>query len=438
MSAAQRAGKDRESVSTPGDTIAELLTPPGAGAIGVVRVSGLHARRIVNAIGKGGTELDAGSQTCRRSRGFHALVSRGAEATGRLSLWTIFDDGEPIDDVIVSTVPNAVVPTIDLCAHGGIRVLERILRSLQRQGALIADVGKERRDAFDAPTLLEREINAAIRLAKTETAVLFLARQRVLALRTLRELAASAQRDPRGARAGLERLHSTWPAVRILLRGATVALVGLPNAGKSTLFNVLTGRTVAVASPIAGTTRDWVTAEVEFDGVPITLIDTPGDRATVDPLEAEAIRVGRCRSASADLRILLQESPFRADVRDDHSTLVETAAAISWRAGLVVQTKIDLDHTDGPRTGERNFEATSNPGSGVATAVRVSANLETGLEELRRAVLAALSWNSECLHAANVVSERQAQIVALTLASPDNMLYRGIVALINEPVVGAS
>ncbi|GEM_PF-224854 len=401
------------------DTVAELLTPQGAGAIGVVRVRGPRARPIVDA--------------CCEDTHTGAPSTPNVEMSERLLLRTLFDAGEAVDEVIVSAVPNGPIPTIDLCTHGGTRVLERVLQVLQRHGVRILDPAAQPIDAFDSSTLIDREVNDALRLGKTETAVLFLARQRRLLSQSLAELALLAHEDPPSVRETMQRLYSAWPSVRLLLNGATVALVGPPNVGKSTLFNALAGRTVAITSPIAGTTRDWVTADLEFDGVPITLIDTPGDHATDHPLEAAAIRVGRSMSASADLRMLLQEAPDPGNADEIAPTPPDRKTiCCEWRATILVETKTDRLRR---RADASNVAAAVETGlhrPGEPDVFRVSALAGVGLHELRQGVLAALRWNGDCLRTPSLISERQAQIVAAALDSPDNMLYRGVVALIGE------
>jgi tRNA modification GTPase len=83
--------------------------------------------------------------------------------------------------------------------------------------------------------------------------------------------------------------------------GLTIAVVGSPNAGKSSLVNALSGRDVAIVTPVPGTTRDLLEAPITVAGVAATLIDTAGLRATADPVEAEGVRRARARAASADL-----------------------------------------------------------------------------------------------------------------------------------------
>ena len=134
--------------------------------------------------------------------------------------------------------------------------------------------------------------------------------------------------------------------LRRLIHAPTVAIIGPPNAGKSSLLNALAGREVAAAAPIAGTTRDFVTAGVTLGGLACTLIDAPGLRQTTDPIEARAIETARAAIAAADLRISLA-APDQGFLPD-------------WPDALRVRTKADLG---GPRD---HPCVSANTGSGLA------------------------------------------------------------------------
>ena len=123
--------------------------------------------------------------------------------------------------------------------------------------------------------------------------------------------------------------------LRRLVHAPTVAIVGPPNAGKSSLLNALAGREVAAAASVAGTTRDFVTTGVTLAGLACTLLDAPGLRETHDPIEARAIETARAAIARADLRLSLA-APDQAFVPE-------------WSDALRVRTKADLGGTRGPR-----------------------------------------------------------------------------------------
>jgi len=117
--------------------------------------------------------------------------------------------------------------------------------------------------------------------------------------------------------------------------GLVVAVIGAPNAGKSSLVNALARRDIAIVSPIPGTTRDTLEAAIELGGVPITLVDTAGLRATQDAIEAEGVRRAQARAASADvvLRVIDASQPDAAD-----DLLIVPAQA----RHIMVFNKIDL------------------------------------------------------------------------------------------------
>ena len=93
-----------------------------------------------------------------------------------------------------------------------------------------------------------------------------------------------------------------------LRAGVTVAVIGAPNVGKSSLVNLLARREVAIVTAIAGTTRDVIEVQLDLGGVPVTLLDTAGLRETDDPVEAEGVARARHRAAQADLRLLVVEA----------------------------------------------------------------------------------------------------------------------------------
>jgi tRNA modification GTPase len=111
-------------------------------------------------------------------------------------------------------------------------------------------------------------------------------------------------------------LAGSFPAGRFAVDGATVALVGPVNAGKSTLFNALLGRERALVSPTPGTTRDVVESVLQLPAMRVTLLDTAGDRVAEDPVEAAGVSLGRASAAAADLRLAIVDlrRPDRATV----------------------------------------------------------------------------------------------------------------------------
>jgi tRNA modification GTPase len=172
---------------------------------------------------------------------------------------------------------------------------ERLTRLLAHQEAAIEFVDE------DLPAELEGEVRAG-----------------AAALRA--EVAAHLADDRRGEQ---------------LREGVFVAIVGAPNAGKSSLLNALVGRDAAIVSAHAGTTRDVVEARLDLDGVPVTLADTAGLReAAEDEIEAEGVRRALRRAETADLVLAV----FAADSAPDAATL----AALRGVDGLVVVNKVDL------------------------------------------------------------------------------------------------
>ncbi len=302
-------------------TRAALLTPPGAGAIAVVRVVGPDPQVILDRIFRP-----------RRS------PRDSMHEPNRLRYGDLFDGDEIIDDVLVCSVPTPEGWAVDLCTHGGIRVVERVLQLLEAHGAAPVAADQLADTLWPARTAIEAAALWSMVRAKTERALRFLARQAVHLPRMIDLASSLCRTDPDAAAKLLRGAIEPYRRARWLIDGVTVALVGPPNSGKSTLFNCLVGRDTAIVSATPGTTRDWVTAAVEHRGVWFTLIDTAGQHTVNDPLEQLAMIRGREAAAKADRTLLILDgsSPRPAD------PALSAAGIEAAGASFVIANKCDL------------------------------------------------------------------------------------------------
>jgi tRNA modification GTPase len=167
----------------------------------------------------------------------------------------------------------------------------------------------------------------------------------------------------RATRAAIERIAralATAGAAERLREGFTVVIAGPPNVGKSTLMNALSGREVAITSPIAGTTRDLIEVFLDLRGYPVTLVDTAGIRDSPDPIEQEGVARARRRAGGADLTLWL-----------DDGVGGETPSVGS--PVLSVRTKVDLS---GPEAaGAAEFAISAKTGAGVDRLLDALADL---------------------------------------------------------------
>lgn len=331
------------------DTIVAIATPPGRGGIGVVRVSGPGAGAIAEA-----------------------LTGRRAFEPRHATLATVTDSRhEAIDRAIVTLFPAPHSYTgedvVEVSAHGSPIVLEAIVAAAQSAGARLANPGEFTLRAYlhgrvdlvqaeavaelvDAVTPLQARL-AFDQLEGTLTSRLERMDQTLLDL--IARLEASLDFPDEGyhfitpaeTAAALEAILASLGGLlrdaacgRMIREGLTVAIVGRPNVGKSSLFNGLVGAARAIVTDVPGTTRDLVSERVDLEGVPVTLVDTAGLRdAAENAIEAEGVaRARKARDvADAVIVVLDRSQPL---TRDDRAILDETIA----RRRVVVANKSDL------------------------------------------------------------------------------------------------
>jgi tRNA modification GTPase len=315
------------------------------------------------------------------------------------------DSGEKLDEVLACFMkaPRSYTgeDMIELSAHGGALNLEQIVALLQRLGARLAEPGEFTRRAFlnGRMDLTQAEAVAEVIAARGDRAlrnaqallagelgrqVVGLRREAIGVLADVESAIDFAEQDDTASwetqRLGQEqnmegiegRLRALAASYRTggRLGGVSVALTGAVNAGKSSLLNALLGDERAVVSEAPGTTRDYLEAEVSWDGVPVTLVDLAGWREHPDELERQGVRLGTRRQQRCDLLLEVVDlaAPQQRCVVDE--------------ATLVAGNKVDL--LDQQQAEARGAALSRQSGRRVAL---VSAKRATGLKQLQRAVM---------------------------------------------------
>jgi tRNA modification GTPase len=309
------------------DTIAAIATPPGQGGVGIVRVSGSGVWKIADAI-------------------FHSS-ERPSQAKGGTFLHgkVIDAGGAEIDEALclIFRAPKSYTgeDTVEIQGHGGPVVLKKILRRCLEAGARMAEPGEFTKRAFlnGKMDLVQAEAVADLIHAQSDRAAQAALEQLEGGLSKkfnalydgLMETAADIEttldfvedelpgdvfptlgKKLDESFQSLETLLRTWDEGWLLREGARVVVMGRPNAGKSTLFNVLLGHDRAIVTELPGTTRDVLEETLVLDGIPLRILDTAGLRETECLIEQEGIRRARAHSAAADIALYLIDSsqPF--------------------------------------------------------------------------------------------------------------------------------
>lgn len=392
------------------DVIAAVSTAPGRGAIGILRLSGDGAVEVVSRV--------------FRPKG-------GRLSTGRLVYGELLDAEGRVIDLCLCTVARAPrsytgEDTAEIQCHGSPVVLSEGLRALFHAGARQAKAGEFTKRAFLNGKMDLTGAEAVIDLIDAETplAARNAAGQLGGAILTRAEkiydelvgisahFAAtidfpdddidkfelrSFEAALRNAESALAGLAGTYERGRFLKDGVPTAIIGRPNAGKSSLLNALLGFERAIVTASAGTTRDTVEEKCVLGGVPLRLIDTAGLRDASD--EAERLGVERSERAAKDARLILGVFDGSGDFGEEDARTLELMASAPLAAAIInksdLERKMEIEW-NGPtfsvsaRTGEglealsdfikANFSPEDVPDGGLITGARQA-------EELRRAAL---------------------------------------------------
>ncbi len=367
-------------MKTQSDTICAIATPPGTGGIGIIRISGSQAQAITVSL------CGTLPQPRRASlRNFHDL------------------EGEVLDRglVLVFPAPNSFTGenVVELHTHGGQVLLQLLLQQVCVAGARLARPGEFTERAFlngkldltqaeAIADLIHAGSAAAVRaanrsleggLSKPVSAL----QQRLIELRIWVEAALDFPEEEIDFLADQrisERLQELRRQTEELLviaqtgihltQGARLAIIGPPNAGKSSLLNALVKHDAAIVTDIPGTTRDVLREQLEIGGVPMEVVDTAGLRNSTDPVELEGIRRAHIALDSADVVLWL------TDVTDSSNSQPPKGLKVPI---ITVGNKSDLLNVSESR---------------LSHQIIISAKNGIGLEALEQAILKALKINN--------------------------------------------
>ena len=330
------------------ETIVAISTPVGRGGIGIVRLSGPQAREVAAPMLRLRHEMAAG-----RAR-FGELVDLGADGErSRFPSGMEKKNGEHgprvLDEVVVTyfAAPHSYTgeDVVEIAMHGSPVLLEYVVRECCGRGARLAEPGEFTQRAFLAGRIDLTQAEAVGDLIESSTLEQARVAARQMGGALAREVApmkaelvgliatmeagidfAEDDIDVMPAqqivakiaevRAPLERLERSFAYGRVVRDGFRLAIVGRPNAGKSSLFNRLVERERAIVTATPGTTRDLVTERVSMDGIPVDLIDTAGLRDASDEAEQIGIAKSHEAMAEADVVLLVVDSTVGMSERD--------------------------------------------------------------------------------------------------------------------------
>ena len=372
------------------DTIAAIATGLSNSGIGIVRISGSEAFDVIDRIyrGKGG----------RRKK-------LSAEPTHTIHYGGIYDGEQLVDEVLVMLMrgPKSYTAedTVEIDCHGGVLITRKVLETVLRNGARLAEPGEFTKRAF---------LNGRMDLSQAEAVIDVINAKNDYALQaSVNQLGGSVSREVKKLREGIiyhiafiesalddpehislegyqekllaelqpmkekvEKLLRSSDNGRVMTEGIKTVILGKPNAGKSSLMNVLVGEERAIVTDIAGTTRDTLEENIRLEGISLNVTDTAGIRDTDDVVEKIGVEKARMAADQADLIIYVVDGSRPLDESDE-----DILAMIKDRQAVVLLNKSDLTMVV---TRKMLEEKTAH------RVIAVSAKERLGIEELEEEI----------------------------------------------------
>lgn len=372
------------------DTIAAIATAMSNAGISIIRISGEEAFAIIEKI--------------YHSPNPKKIISE--EKSHTVHYGYIYDGEEEIDEVLVLLMrgPHSYTgeDVVEIDCHGGITVTKKILETVLKYGARPAEPGEFTKRAFLNGKMDLSQAEAVIDIinAKNEYALKSSIRQlRGNILEKIKDIRKNVIRDVAFIEAALddpehmsvdgfgetllenvnqnlkelEKLLKSADNGRRIKEGIRTVLVGKPNAGKSSLLNVLVGEDRAIVTDVEGTTRDILEESINLDGVTLQMIDTAGIRDTKDQVEKIGVEKAREHAKEADLIIYVADSSRELDEND-----MEIIEILKGKQSIVLLNKMDLDNILTKEIMEKRLKD-----NGVCTTIiPISAKEEKGIEQL--------------------------------------------------------
>lgn len=368
------------------DTIAAIATALGEGGIAIIRVSGDKSLEIVDKVFKAINGKDMFSMKPYTMRYGHIMDT----------------NNEVIDEVIVSFMKGpksfTAEDTVEINCHGGVISTNTVLQEVIKAGARLAEPGEFTKRAFlnGRIDLSQAEAVMDIITAKTELSMksamrqsegrlsteINRLRQETLNVLALIEYAVDFTEDEEevdpsinvDVKVGVEKLITEVDSLiksadegKLIREGLSVAIVGKPNVGKSSLLNVLLNEKRAIVTDIAGTTRDVIEEYINLDGIPVRVIDTAGIRETEDVVEKIGVERSKAKIDEADLVIFMLDTSRVLDEED-----MEIISYIKDKKYIVLLNKVDL---------ERKID--DSVIADLDNKIEISAKEEIGIEVLK-------------------------------------------------------
>lgn len=370
------------------DTIAAISTAVSASGIGIIRLSGSQALEIADRV-------------------YRSKVNKKLQnvPTHTIHYGYIYDNDEVVDEVLVMVMrePRTFTgeDTVEIDCHGGIYAMKKVLDTVLKNGARIAEPGEFTKRAF---------LNGRLDLSQAEAVMDVIQSKNRYALRNsiqqlkgsvkirieqirkiiLHEIAyiESALDDPEHIslygygehlretveeqQKGIQRLLSTVSNGKIIQEGIRTVILGKPNAGKSSLLNVLVGEDRAIVTEIAGTTRDVLEEYIHFGGAALKIVDTAGIRDTSDIVESIGVDKAKEQAEQADFILYVVDGSVPLDENDFH--IIDM---IQDKQAVVLLNKMDLP---------AKVQAKQLEGLTGKIVISVSARNESGFDKLESCI----------------------------------------------------